>query len=166
MKYLLFILIFSFSHLYAEENHPLHVSMVNIEYNKSDSSFTLSAKIFTDDFEEILLQKYGIRMNLGKEDENKDSGKYFSQYVNEKFSIIFDGKTPENLLYIKKEQNFEAIWLYFTIKPPINFKSVEISNEIMFDMFHDQKNLIIFNYSGIQKAYMFNLKKSNEVFEV
>lgn len=159
-------MLFFTGQLLAKGDHPLHVSMVNIEYNKSDSSFTVSAKIFTDDFEEILFRKYGVLMKFGQVDEHKNPEKYCSNYINDRFSIKFDGVKQEKLKYIKKEQNFEAVWLYFTFKPPESFKSVEISNEIMFDMFKDQTNLVIFNYSGKQKAYRFNYKKSKEVFDV
>jgi len=164
MKGFILILFLSGGIFCSAIGHPLHVSMVNIEFNREDSTFTLAAKIFTDDFEAILLQKYGIVMNLGKENEYKEAGKYFSKYIDEKFCIIFDS-IKANMEFVKKEQNFEAVWLYFNFKSPESITKIEISNQIMFDMFNDQKNLVIFNFNNQQKAFMFNHKKSKEFFE-
>ncbi len=159
-------MIFSLNLLPESGLHPLHVSLTNIEYNKKEKSFEMACKIFTDDFEEILKRKYDVSMKFGQDDEHKNSKKYCLDYINENFFIKFDGLKQEDIKYLKKEQNFEAIWLFFSFIPPENFKSVEISDRIMFDMFNDQKNMVIFNCSDKQKAFMLNHRKEKVVFEL
>ena len=56
--------------------HPVHVSVTSMEYNEGENIFLVSFKVFTDDFETIVEEKYGVNLNLGKEDELENADEY------------------------------------------------------------------------------------------
>jgi len=140
--------------------HPVHVSVANIEYSTQEQKFDISIRLFQDDFEHIIRQKYGVELNIGKENEHKNSSEYINKYVNENFSVKFNGKNIDDKKLILKRKKVEdiTVWLYYEIKYKPELKNVEIKNSLMTDLYRDQTNLLIFTYKKKQKALTFNSK--------
>ncbi len=143
-------------------NHPVHVSVTNMEYITEESKFEISFRLFLDDFEEIIAQKYGVKLNIGKKSELKNSNEYINKYVYEHFSAKFNDKNINSKKIILKKKKVEdvTIWLYYEIKYKPVLKNVEIKNSLMTDLYKDQKNLFIFTYKKKQKALTFNRKNT------
>ena len=45
-------------------SHPFHVSVVEINHNATDKTLEITCKIFTDDFEKVLVQNYKTKVDL------------------------------------------------------------------------------------------------------
>ncbi len=135
--------------------HPVHVSLTNIEYKKANKNFELVFKIFTDDFENALKNKYGVTTHLGTEKEVKQTNEYIKKYILENFRFLINNRdqTSQRLKFLRKDFNTEATWLYYEFIPPTNIKSVTIKNTILNQLFNDQTNLVFFSYLDGQKAY-------------
>ena len=146
--------------------HPVHVSVTSMEYNKGEKIFLVSFKVFTDDFETIVERKYGVNLNLGKEDELKSADEYFSRYFRESFSFIVNGEELREPVFLEKNMNDIAVWLYYKYPTSDNVKEVEIENIIMLDMFKDQSNLLIFKYNDFEKGFIFNSEKVKIQFQL
>ncbi len=142
--------------------HPVHVSVTNIDYSAKEQQFDISLRLFLDDFEHIITQKYGVVLNIGKENELKNSSEYINKYINENFSVKFNGKNINNKKLILKKKKVEdiTVWLYYEIKYKPVLKNVEIKNSLMTDLYRDQTNLLIFTYNKKQKALTFNKKNT------
>jgi hypothetical protein len=161
--FLIIILFFSISSFSAKK-HPLHIALVSIEYNAKNKNFDVLFKIFVDDFETIILKKYGINMNTGKSSENPKYGFYCTSYVKEHFGIVFNNgkKYTNELIYKEKDSNIEAVWLKFEMKAPALIENVKIKTTIMTDLFDDQTNLIVFKYKNHEEAFKLdNIVKEN-----
>ena len=142
--------------------HPLHVTLTNIEYLQDKNKYEVTFKIFSDDFEAAITNLTGVKTNMGKENEIKDIETYMIKYINERFSIIFDNKKVD-FEYISKRNNYEATWI------TIMFESkkgsvMKIQNELLTDIYDDQKNLIIFKSDNLQKG--FDMDASNNSIEI
>lgn len=135
--------------------HPLHISLTNIEYNKKLNTFDVTFKLFADDFENIIFKKYDVSLNLGKTDEREDLMDYVERYIRLHFQMTFNGEDNKALKmkYLRREMSENAIWFYFSVKAERQLSSVRIVNSLMYDLFEDQKNLVIFTYGDIQKGY-------------
>jgi len=157
MKNLAFIIFLGFL---LSVFHPVHVSVTNIEYSAKEQKFDISLRLFLDDFEHIITQKYGVALNIGKENELKNSNEYINKYINDNFSVKFNGKNINDKKLILKKKKIEdvTVWLYYEIKYKPVLKNVEIKNSLMTDLYRDQKNLLIFTYKKKQKALTFNKK--------
>jgi len=139
--------------------HPVHVSVTSIEYSKGEKIFLVSFKVFTDDFETNIERKYGVNLNLGKENELKNADEYFSRYFRESFSFIVNGEDLKEPVFLKKKMDDIAVWLYYKYPISGNVKGVGIKNAIMLDMFMDQSNLLIFKYNDFEEGFIFDRNK-------
>ena len=81
MKRLLIFIIIIFLHPGVNSLHPIHVSVTNIEYVDKNKIFDISFKIYTDDFENIISHKYGIRFKIDSMLANGDNKKYINQRI-------------------------------------------------------------------------------------
>ena len=146
--------------------HPVHISVTNMEYNKGEKIFLVSFKVFTDDFETIVERKYGVNLNLGKEDELENADEYFSRYFRESFSFIVNGEELKEPVYLEKKMNDISVWLYYKYSISGNVKDVGIKNIIMLDIFMDQSNLLIFKYNDFEEGFVFDRKKNTIWFQL
>lgn len=138
--------------------HPVHVSVTNIEYMESEERFEVSFKLFYDDFETIISNKYNVQLFLGTEERLDNEEIYFLRYIRERFQLIADGEVLEPSFRFRK-MNDDSIWLYFYFdrKTPVN--KIEVINSLMMDLFLDQSNLVIFKSKGTEKGYILKSKK-------
>ena len=145
--------------------HPVHVSVTSVEYVKEKNDFDVSFKLFWDDFEVIIAQKYGVLLNLGKEDERKEKEQYFTQYISDSFSLIVDGVELEPK-YKKDTINEASIWLYYSYPGSLGKKKIEIENRLMLDMFDDQTNLLMVKFGDIEKGFTMKQRKEKIAFDL
>ena len=134
--------------------HPVHISVTNMEYNKGETVFLVSFKVFTDDFETNIERKYGVNLNLGKEDELENASEYFSRYFRESFSFIVNGEELKEPVYLEKKMDDISVWLYYKYPTSGNVEEVGIKNAIMLDIFRDQSNLLIFKYNDFEEGFV------------
>jgi hypothetical protein len=146
--------------------HPIHVAMTTVEYQPKDEHFTVTFKIFYDDFESIIAEKYGVALNLGKPNQSSDVAEWFQRYLDEHFLLTINDSMPLSLKYESEKINESAIWLYCTIPFTGEIKSVTIQNTVMMDLFYDQTNLVIVKIRDFEKGLRFHRKYYHETLSV
>lgn len=150
-------------------SHPVHISVTNIEYNEQTKSFNTSIRLFIDDFEQIIYNKTSVKLNLGKENEHKNSKTYIDNYCKENLEIIFDSDKNISKKMIMTEYKVNSgentVTIYYKIKEQIPQK-VEINNKLLNDLYSDQKNLLIFTCKNTQEAIKFDFSKTNAKFTI
>jgi hypothetical protein len=151
--------------VFASLIHPLHVSFTNLEFNEENQEWEITVKLFKDDFALDLKNMYGYSTVI-EEDEKQGEGEYFRKYLEDCLEISYNNvplKVKE-WKYEGKKVNFEAVWLIYTFCYNEEISSVRIVNRLMFGLFDDQKNLLIFSYKGEQKAFQFRYKDAEIMF--
>ncbi|HBF88331.1 MAG TPA: hypothetical protein DDX39_06775 [Bacteroidales bacterium] len=138
--------------------HPLHFSMTNVEYDNDKQGFSVGIKLFTDDFQNGLIHKFGKNINLAVENVDMNSA-YISKYINENFLIYIDGKPSNQLTFVSSKKHEDAIWVNFFLPTKNTFHKIEFENKLMLDLFENQTNLLIFYYDNVKQG--FNLKNDN-----
>lgn len=148
--------------------HPLHVSVTNIEYKPENESFIVSIKLFTDDFEQIILKKYNEKLNLGSDNENSKTSELINNYVKEHLLIQVNNtkNLVKNVYLVKKEMNVEAVWLYYEIPFEEKISDIKIRNTLMTDLFTDQRNLVFLVCGNTEKAEMYNNTEIEKKFKI
>ncbi len=169
MKIIYFILLFLTFGRYSEDKlHPVHFSVVNMEYNDKTEAFDISIKLFTDDFEKIVDKNYNVVLNLGKENQLKDCNRFIDKYIKKNFLVIFDKKAvtkKSELQKITVNENDKATWIYYSLKSK-KPRKVLIRNTLMNDLYTDQKNLFIFTVKDFQEAKKFEKSDTDLQFVV
>lgn len=162
MRIILYSLLLS---LCASFTHPIHISLTNIDFDEDESSFVIAVKIFKDDFQTVISKKYNVEYNVDEE-LNSQTKTYVNKYFNENFSLYINNRKVDNndLSFIKKETNFEAIWLYYKLNNIKDLKNIKLRSSFLDDLYPDQKNLVIFKYKDINKGFKFS--KNDNIAEV
>jgi ABC-type sugar transport system substrate-binding protein len=134
-----------------DANHPFHVSVVEIEHNAADKTLEISCKIFTDDFEKILVKNYNTKVDLINPPDHKAMDTLVKKYLRSHLFINADGK-PVNFSYLGFEHESEAVYGYFQVDNIASVKKIDITNSLMHDMFDDQVNLMHVIVGGNRKS--------------
>jgi len=137
--------------------HPIHVSVTSLEINTEKDTIFISQKMYTDDFDLLFYHLYEkIIKPLPGKDFSQNELSLINGYMKDAFVVEY-GSTRLPLGYIRKDQDEESIWLYYTCPiPSNNIKSLMLTNSLLLQLFEDQTNLVIVTYKGADTGYTFN----------
>ncbi|WP_396590439.1 DUF6702 family protein [Allomuricauda sp. R78024] len=142
--------------------HKFYVSVTNVEYSEKNASFQITSRIFIDDLEELLKERYDINAKLATSDEAKVSDEYIKKYFKAKFAIELNGEIAQYSFLGKKYDN-DVVLCYLELTD-VNFselKSISIQNEILTDMFEEQQNIVHIKWNGQKKSFVL-IKENNK----
>ncbi len=142
--------------------HKFYVTVTNINYSEKDDALQITTRIFIDDFEDVLLERYGIDAQLATDEEAAIAEDYVVKYLKSKFLIQLNGEQA-NIEYIGKKYDNDVVICYMEVTN-IGFnqlKSIEIQNEVLTDMYEEQKNLVHIKYQGKKKSFVL-IKENNK----
>lgn len=131
--------------------HPFHVSVVEINHNAGDKTLEITCKIFTDDFEKVLVQNYKTKVDLINPPDRKAMDSVVKKYIISHLSVAVDGK-PATFTYLGFERDAEAVFSYVQIENVGSVKKVELINKLMHDLFTDQVNIVHVVVNGSRKS--------------
>lgn len=142
MRYLrIFILILVFPLVSAVSAHKFYVSITKIEFIKEKNSIQIITKIFTDDLENALRQRYDRSISLDSKKETEYSDENLKTYILQKIKIKVNGKQVQ-LNFIGKEYDTDMVVAYMEVAGVKELKTIEIENKILMDVFPEQQNII------------------------
>ena len=130
-----------FPMLVSSLSHKFYVSTTNVEYVPEKQTIQIISKIFIEDLEEVLQERYSSLVVLSPTKETEVDVNYLKKYVGQKLKISINNK-PVELSYIGKEYDIDIMNMYFEIENISELTSIEIENKILFDMFPEQQNII------------------------
>ena len=142
-------------HQPAANSHPIFVSVTEIEHNAKEKTLEVSCKIFTDDFENTLMQAYHVHVDL-LEPKYKDSmNKLVNEYVQKHLSIALESKTVA-LKFIGYEQIEEGIYSYYQADNISSVKNISITDNVLYEYKPEQFSLIHITVNGNRKSTKLN----------
>lgn len=144
--------------------HPLHISVTEIEYNEKVQALQIISRIFVDDLETAVraqLQQPELDiLNPGKDVTTK---MLVADYVSQHLKIKLDGKDQKLNLLGYEEENF-ALVCYIEIEKIKSFKTIEVTNTIITELYDDQSNLVHITYKGPIKSTRLMRDKPSDKF--
>ncbi|MGC1204850.1 MAG: DUF6702 family protein [Flavobacteriaceae bacterium] len=152
MKHLKILLLVFIIPLFAFTTmHKYYISVTQINYIEDKQSVQITARIFIDDFENILRARYDKSITLAGKDEPETINTFIEKYLKEKITIKINNKAT-NITFIGKEYEGDIMRCYLEIEGVKSIQSIEISNKILFDLFEDQQNIIKTKINSKQKS--------------
>jgi uncharacterized protein YuzE len=121
--------------------HKFYVSITKIEYVKEKSSLQIITKIFIDDIEDALQQRYNPSISLDTKKETAAADEDLKKYILQKINIKVNGKAV-SLNYIGKEYDTDMVVAYMEVTDVKELKTITIENKILLDVFSEQQNII------------------------
>ncbi|PXX26796.1 DUF6702 family protein [Arenibacter sp. ARW7G5Y1] len=135
--------------------HKFYISVTSVEYSDKDRALQITTRVFIDDFEKMLQERYGIQGNLATKDESPQVNEFIGKYLKAKFSLEVNGQNVSYDVLGKKYDN-DIMILYLEV-PKIDFNSIStisVQNEVLMDMFMEQKNVVHFKLGNQKKSFV------------
>lgn len=121
--------------------HEYYVSVTKVEYREEQQSLQIISQIFIDDFEKLLRERYDEKITLAEKNEPEIIETYMKKYLGYKLNIKIDTKEM-NFNFIGKEYKDDIVYCYLEIKNIKAMKTLEIKNEVLFDIYPKQQNIL------------------------
>ncbi|MDO9136866.1 MAG: hypothetical protein Q7U21_03520 [Lutibacter sp.] len=148
--------------LFAFTMHKYYVSLCEIEYLKEKQSVQIILGVFIDDLEFTLNKNIGKQLNLASKTEVENVDDYYKKYLSEHLLVSVNSKN-QSFKYIGKEYDGDIVRFYVEISGIKEFKSIEITNNILINEFPDQKNIVKIKVKDFNKTFYLN-KSNNKSF--
>jgi hypothetical protein len=123
----------------------------------------IAIKLFPDDIESVIFKNFGVNLQLNSENEYFNTDSLINEYISNNFKLSFDSGSIMKMKYNKREKNQDAFWFYFSFSN-IKCDTIKLENTLLFDIYKDQKNLVILNYGTDEKGFTF--EKDNSVLKI
>ncbi|TYA84110.1 DUF6702 family protein [Seonamhaeicola marinus] len=133
--------------------HKYYISVTEINYVQEKQSVQIITRIFIDDFENLLRERYDDSITLDEENESATTNMYITRYLSDKLKIKINGNASV-FKFIGKKYDLDVMKCYIEIENVEDIKSMEISNKVLFDMFDDQQNIIKTKIYSKQKSFV------------
>jgi hypothetical protein len=146
--------------------HPVHVSVTNLDLDPAGGKVELSVKIFADDFQDLILHKYGVQLNIIEQEDPGDNITAVNEYMQEALQLVFNGNETVDLQFVDAKLNEEAIWLFYSYNHHSKIRKVDIVNRVMLEKFNDQTNLMIVTFNEKQNGYRLDNKTTDLSFNI
>lgn len=154
-KRILYIAIFGFLCLTSFTTlHKYYVSVTDIEYDAESNAVQITSRVFFDDFERLLQERYEENLKLENPSHGKKIDWYIEKYFHKKMKINIDGQDQE-LVFVGREIEDDLLYCYFEIEGVEPTKSITITNSILLDLFNNQQNITHINVKSKKKSFLF-----------
>lgn len=144
------------------KQHPIFVSVTEIEHNAKEKTLEVSCKIFTDDFEKTLRNAYKTKIDLADANLKPAMDKLINDYVQKHLKINVDGKQVA-LKYLGFEKIDEGIYSYYQADNVTSVKNAVVTDDILYEYKSEQISLIHFIVNGDRKSTKLNNPENRAV---
>ena len=142
--------------------HPIYISVVEI--NSKENNLEIVFKIFRDDLEDGIKNNLGKNVSIDSQYKVDLNNKIIQEYLNAVTSIKVNNEKKE-LLFLNFILENERIKINTKINNNSIIDTIEIYNEILIDVFSNQKNIIFFNiYNQLNNDFLDKSKKKTVLF--
>ena len=124
--------------------HKFYLSVTNINYVEKSDALQITSRIFTDDLEDLLEERYDLVSNLGTDKESPLTDDYIQKYLKSKFVLKLNEEVA-TYTYIGKKYDNDVVIIYLEI-PEVGFnelKSISVVNDVLTDLYDEQKTLLM-----------------------
>ena len=159
MKKIFLLFIFFLPLISFTGAHKFYLSVTDMEYSEENKSLQVISRVFTDDMENLLKTRYSEKLYLTREEEHEAADGFLKKYLSEKLEIQVNGEQRE-FNYLGKKYDNDQLVLFLEVEGLSDLSNISVRNEVLTDLFPDQKNVVHVSYKGITKSLL--LSRSNE----
>jgi len=149
---------------YNLDEHPLRLSLCEIEYFSETSIISINLKLFlTDVNEAILFDPNNNELAFCQPNESTNANQMLLDYVNRYFYVKVNEESIPLEIKNKRlsgEDENTALWIYIEHSQLGELNSIEIKNAIFTDLFFDQNNIVYIHLNNQSNSVMLNKKTS------
>lgn len=135
--------------------HKFYVSVTNVNYSEKDKALQITSRVFIDDLDKLLQERYDVKSKLATEEESPLADEYLEKYLRAKFVVEVNGANA-SYNYIGKKYDADVVIFYIEV-PNVDLatlKTIQIENEVLTDLFDEQQNVVHFKVGKDKKSFV------------
>ena len=135
--------------------HKFYISVTNVDYSEKDQSVQIITRMFIDDMNAVIKERYGIPSKLGTDRESTIDREYLEKYLRTKFLVEINGETVK-YDFIGEKYDTDMVICYIEV-PNVSLKTLKqiaVVNEVLTDIYDDQQNVVHFKINGKKKSHV------------
>jgi len=144
--------------------HPFYISVTEMNHNAKNNIVEISCKIFADDLEKVLSRSAGGKVNVSDPNNKSNNDKLISTYIAKHLQLKIDDK-PVTIQFIGSEREEDVVWSYFQVNNISAVKKIDVMNDILYETFESQTNLIHVQVDGNRQSKKVTNPESRLTFE-
>ncbi len=133
--------------------HKFYVAIYQLHYAPEKKMLQITARIFVDDLENALKNKYKRTFRLGESDEKPEDAALMQKYLLEKLSVSIDHQ-PKKLVFVSDELENGVLVCYLKITDVPKINAIGVDNKILFDYVTEQQNIIQIDVNGKKSSML------------
>ena len=149
---------------YNLDEHPLRLSLCEIEYFSETRIISINLKLFlTDVNEAILFDPNNNELAFCQPNESTNANQMLLDYINRYFYVKVNEESIPLEIKNKRlsgEDVNTALWINLEHSQLGKLNSIEIKNAIFTDLFFDQNNIVYIHINNQSNSIMLNKKTS------
>ncbi len=149
--------------LLVSANHPVYVTVTEIEHNKKDNTLEISCKFFTDDLEKTLRQNYKTHVDLQDAKYKSAMNNLIASYVPAHLKLQAND-VAINLHYVGYEIIEEGVYAYFDVRISASLKKLKIHQDLLFEFQQQQLGIVHVKDNGVTKSAKLQNPEADAVF--
>lgn len=143
-------------------NHKYYVSTSLFNFNDSNA-IEITIRIFKDDLNSLFEKEYSDQYKLSSDLNSPIIQSLISSYLENNIGVYFD-KIKYQPIFLGSEDKNDLIICYLEIeKIPVS-DYIKIENNILFNLFLDQKNIIHVKKNNEKQSFI--LTKKSSIFKL
>ncbi|MFN6945962.1 MAG: DUF6702 family protein [Cytophagaceae bacterium] len=156
--------------VFSMNSHPLKMAYTAIKYLPEKQVFEISHRVFQDDFELTLTEKYNYSGADVVENQNDSyTRKVVDAFFDKNFSMHFNN-VRTGLKHVKTEQK-QQMGIVITYETEnintLNLKDVKIYNFILMESFKEQLNMLSLNINDeVKRTLKFDIKNTKKSIDL
>lgn len=150
---LLFLMMF-FTSIMSFAAHKFYVAIYQVNYAQDKKMIQITSRIFVDDLNSILKEKYKKRTLLGEASESVDDVVLMKKYLAENFVLKVNGQTKA-VNFLSKEMEGNVLICYYNVKDVSKIKTLEIQNTVLLDFTNEQQNIVHTKIYEKKQSFLF-----------
>jgi hypothetical protein len=145
--------------------HPVHVTLMSIDYSSEDKVFNIFLKVYYDDF---LTDYRTLKGSLVPPDlsiPDGSSGAMIVEYLEQRVNVR-TGETDLTMELVDYSLEDNELKLNLICRIRKEARIVTVRNAILTDIYKDQANLVILNYGSFEEGVKLTPEKREYRFIV
>lgn len=142
----------------------MHISVSEIKWDEKSQALQITTRIFLDDLESAVRKEtHQPELDILKPGGNQNTDQLVSAYFKQHFVVALDGK-QQPLNFLGSEREDLALICYVEIEHVKSFKHIQVTNNLLMDLYDDQSNLVHVIYKGPIKSMRLMVDKPSDGF--
>ncbi len=150
----IFFLMLFFISLTSLVAHKFYVAIYQVNYAQDKKMLQITSRIFVDDLNSILKEKFKKKTLLGESNESAEDITLMKRYLAENFVLKVNGQS-KTVNYLSKEMEGNVLICYFNVKDIPKIKNIEIQNTILLDFSAEQQNIVHTKIYDKKQSFLF-----------